>query len=220
MKVNEIFKSISGESIEAGRLAIFIRLFGCQLACSYCDSTYACYGDDYVEMSISEILHKVNELHCNKIVLTGGEPLLQVDSYDLIYELVKSGYSVEIETNGAVDLFKLRYETDILLDYPDKVIVTMDWKCPSSKMRHKMIPSNLSELRPTDVLKCVVGSKEDLDEMKRVSTLTAAQVFVSPVFGQIEPKDIVQYMIDNELNDVRFQLQIHKYVWPSNMRGV
>ena len=131
-----------------------------------------------------------------------------------------SGYSVEIETNGAIDLFKLFHETDIITDYPDKVIVTMDWKCPTSKMLHKMIPSNLSELRSTDVLKCVVGSKEDLDEMKRVSRLTNAQVFVSPIFGHIEPKDIVQYMIDNELNDVRLQLQIHKYVWRSDMRGV
>ena len=220
MKVNEIFKSISGESIEAGKLAVFIRLFGCQLACSYCDSTYSCYGDDYVEMSIPEIIDKVEELHCKKIILTGGEPLLQSDAYDLIYELVKSRYFVEIETNGAIDLFKLFNETDIITDHPDRVIVTMDWKCPTSGMLHKMIPSNLMELRPTDVLKCVVGSKEDLDVMKRTLQLTQAQVFVSPVFGQIEPKDIVQYMIDNELNDVRLQLQIHKFIYPVDMRGV
>ena len=220
MKINEIFKSISGESIEAGKLAVFIRAHGCNIVCSYCDSRYACEGNDYTEMSIPEIIDKVETFHCKKIILTGGEPLLQSDAYDLIYELVKSGYSVEIETNGAIDLFKLFNETDIITDYPDRVIVTMDWKCPTSGMLHKMIPSNLMELRPTDILKCVVGSKEDLDVMKRTLQLTQAQVFVSPVFGQIEPKDIVQYMMDNELNDVRFQLQIHKYVWRSDMRGV
>ena len=212
MLINEIFKSISGESIQAGRPAVFIRTFSCPLRCKWCDSLYAVEGDDYKEMSVSEIVDEVIQLNCNYIVLTGGESLIQHDVMDLIYHLIDIGCHVEIETSGAVDIDEV-----VRLD---NVTVTMDWKCSSSGMIDKMSPERLYKLRAKDVVKCVVGSLQDLEEMHSLLDHTAAQIFVSPVFGMIEPKDIVEYILNNNLNTVRFQLQLHKYVWPSDMRGV
>lgn len=215
MKINEIFLSISGESFEAGKPAVFIRAHGCNLRCSYCDSLYAVEGLDYTEMTVDEIVTQVSQFECEKIIFTGGEPLDQLDAIELIGRLLTDGYNVEIETNGAVDLAILdRFTNDA------NMTITMDWKCPSSNMRKKMIESNLRKLRSIDVLKFVVSSAEDLDEMQEVSKVTSAQCFVSPVFGKIEPKEIVEYILENKLFDVRFQLQIHKIIWDSNLRGV
>lgn len=216
MKINEIFRSISGESKFAGAPAIFIRTFGCNLLCSFCDSLYAVQGADYKEMSIDDIMKEISQYDCKRIILTGGEPLIQQDSTDLISTLLENDYFVEIETNGAVNLEP----------YIDKfgdnenLLYTMDWKCPSSNMNSKMLANNLELLGSEDVVKCVVGSQEDLNEMERIVKQTEAQVFVSPVFGKIDPKDIVQYVLDNNLNTVRCQLQLHKYIWPVDMRGV
>lgn len=212
MQINEIFRSISGESIQAGKLAIFIRTQHCPLTCSYCDTTYALSGDNYTIMSVDEILRFIEQWSTKYVVFTGGEPLIQPDAFELVAKLIELGYHVEVETCGAVDI------SDVV--GTAGVTVTMDWKCPSSNMTSKMLETNLKLLTKDDVLKCVVGSEEDLNEMKRVSCLTRAQVFVSPVFGNIEPKEIVHYLEDNNLDNVRFQLQIHKYVWDKDMKGV
>ena len=177
-----------------------------------CDSMYAVDGNEYEDMTVDEILAELSKYTCKYVVFTGGEPLIQKDALDLIYKLTENGYHVEIETCGAVDI------ADVV--YLDDVTVTMDWKCPSSKMTSKMISSNLALLTNKDVLKFVVGSQEDLDEMKRISFQTSAQVFVSPVFGMIEPKEIVEYMIKHNLNSVRLQLQLHKLCWDPSMKGV
>lgn len=211
MKITEIFKSISGESIQAGYPATFIRTHGCLLRCSYCDSMYAVEGDGYGNMSIAEILETVLKLNCKRIVLTGGEPLIQHDAFDLVQELLAYGCSVEIETCGAVDISKY-----IL----PGVIVTMDWKSISSGMNGRMLPSNLSKLRDTDVLKFVVSTEDDLEDMAKVSTQTKAQCFVSPIFGKIDPQEIVMYLIQNDLNNIRIQLQLHKIIWDPNRKGV
>lgn len=212
MLINEIFKSISGESVQAGRLAVFVRAFSCPLRCSYCDSLYAVEGNDFKEMTVYEVMDEIEALNCHYVVFTGGEPLIQKDAIELIEKLTNNGYHVEVETSGAVDISEV-------VKF-DNVTVTMDWKCPTSGMKSKMLDNNLNLLRESDVLKCVVGNDRDLDEMRRVTLKTYAQVFVSPVFGRIEPKEIVEYMMKHNLNDVRFQLQIHKCVWPENMRGV
>ena len=212
MQITEIFKSISGESVQAGRPAIFIRTHGCLLRCSYCDSMYAVEGSDFKNMQIADILEACRKYTCKYVVLTGGEPLIQSDALELIRCLVDDGYQIEVETCGAVDI------SDIA-SMPN-VTVTMDWKCSSSNMRNKMIESNLQLLDQSDVLKFVVGSYEDLDEMRRISSKTVAQCFVSPVFGQIDPKDIVEYILDNNLDYVRVQLQLHKLIWDPNMKGV
>jgi len=212
MLINEIFKSISGESIQAGRPAVFIRTFSCPLRCSWCDSMYAVEGDDFKDMTVDEVFAEVEALNCKYVIFTGGEPLIQQDAVQLILKLAVNNYHVEIETSGAVDISGV-----VGLG---NVTVTMDWKCPSSGMTSKMLESNLTHLYRSDVLKCVVSNEEDLDEMQRISALTRAQVFVSPVFGRIEPKEIVEYMMKHNLNDVRFQLQLHKYVYSMDARGV
>lgn len=209
MKITEIFRSISGESVNAGLPAIFIRTYGCPLRCSYCDSMYSVDGGEFTEMSVDYIMDELKKYSCKYVVLTGGEPMIQSDIKDLLRELRLSGYDVEVETCGAIDISEI-----------DCDIVTMDWKCPSSGMNDKMLESNLESLGWDDVVKCVVSTKEDLDEMKRISSMTSAQVFVSPVFGQIEPVEIVNYILDNNLDDVKIQLQLHKIIWDPNKRGV
>ena len=212
MKINEIFRSISGESINAGYLTIFIRAFSCNLRCSYCDSLYSVEGNGYTEMSVDEIVEFIGQWTTKRVVYTGGEPLLQHDAKDLIFKLANGGYIVEVETNGAVALDSFPKS--------DSIIYTMDWKCPSSGMNDKMIAHNLSLLRENDVIKFVVGSEEDLDEAAKIIQQTSATPFISPVFGNIEPRDIVFYMKDHNMDTARFQLQLHKYVWPIDMRGV
>ena len=214
MKISEIFLSISGESSGVGLLTTFIRMFGCNCDCTYCDSIYSIRGTDYEDLTIHEIMQRVHELDCSRIILTGGEPLLiQSNAEDLIRRLVMEGYDVEIETNGAIDLKPFRkYSAQF----------TMDWKCPSSGMNDKMIFENLKVLNHHDVLKFVVGSKEDLEEALRIVPLTEAQCYLSPVFGKIEPAEIIEFMKEHKdvFKDARFQLQIHKFVYNPEARGV
>lgn len=221
MQINEIFNSIEGEGIRSGYLATFIRTQGCNLRCIYCDTKYSWdENNGFVDMSINEIIDKCRELGNRRITLTGGEPLLQQDAVKLVEDLTKEGFEVNIETNGAVDLKPLIKNDDI---ERHNLIITMDWKSPSSLMRDQMIWSNLLLLQQQDVLKFVVGSHEDLMDM--VQTLLATEnvsysVFVSPIFGQIEGREIVEFMKQYHLEKVRLQLQLHKYVWPPEMRGV
>lgn len=220
MKINEIFKSISGEAARAGFPVIFIRTYGCNLRCTYCDSMYAIEGGDYITMDPQGILKECENLGVKRVILTGGEPLLQPDMPELVDLLCNNGYEVEIETNGAVDLqtfhTKLKTKRNDLLSY------TMDFKSLTSGMSYKMIMDNVEFLTVKDVIKFVVGGKHDLEHMKAVlkSCKVMAQVFVSPIFGDIEPAEIVQFVLDNDLNDVRVQLQIHKLIWSPDKRGV
>ena len=215
MKINEIFCSINGESRFVGLRTVFVRTFGCNILCNYCDTLYAVKGNDFKEMAIYEIIREVDKYECKRVTLTGGEPLIQRDAIDLIDALIHKGYIVEVETNGAVDLSNL-----VDKNYGNQLLITMDWKCPGSGMRDKMIESNLEILRYDDVVKCVVSDRIDLDEMKRIYSLTDATVYASPVFGRIEPKEIAEYVINEKLNYVVCQLQIHKFIWPADMRGV
>lgn len=223
MKVSEIFTSIEGEGIRAGYPAIFIRLFGCNIRCTYCDSQYACIGNDYKEMTVQDVVNAVHEFddqyHISRVTLTGGEPLLQEpEVYELIEVLTTQDYEINIETNGAVSIQNVMTTGD-----PKNIIVTMDWKSVSSGMSEFMLVDNLQYLRKQDVLKFVVGTNEDLDQMLSVLNRfpdLPCSIFVSPVFGQISPATIVEYMLSHKLSDVRIQIQIHKYIWDPNMRGV
>lgn len=225
MKVVEIFNSIEGEGSRAGYLATFIRLHGCNLRCSYCDSLYACTGDDFKEMAYMDIIDEVNKYSCKRVTITGGEPLIHDDIYKLVRALIACGYFVNIETNGSVAIDKLieslssEFSTDCINQH---VMFTVDWKSYSSRMSKYNLPDNLRLLSAKDVLKFVVGCEQDLDQMKDLLSHHElnCQVFVSPIFGDIEPKEIVEYLQRNGLNQVRFQLQIHKFVWPADMRGV
>lgn len=216
MQINEIFVSLNGESVLSGLRTIFIRTYSCPLRCSYCDTKYSWEGNEFEIMPVPEIMDKIKDLNCKRVTLTGGEPLIQQDAPELIRALLNEGYHVEIETNGAVDLepFVLEFDDE------DKLTYTMDWKCPSSGENGRMIHKNLDLLGFDDVIKFVVGSEPDLDEMRYISEKTNAQTFVSPVFGSIELKDIANYILDHEMNSARLQIQLHKIVWPVDMRGV
>ena len=215
MKVVEIFKSIDGEGIRAGFPVTFIRLAGCNLRCEYCDTTYSYDVSKAKEMTIPEILASVSSLNCKRITLTGGEPLIHDSVEGLIRMLVRRGYEVNIETNGSVDITP--YVNSL-----GNPIITMDYKCPCSGMEDKMLKSNVSRLRRTDVLKFVVGSAKDLLRCHEISCCNdiKSQIFISPVFGKIEPKEIVDYVISHNMNDCRVQLQLHKIIWDPELRGV
>lgn len=213
-RVSEIFSSIDGEGIRAGYPVTFIRLHGCPLSCSYCDSTYATEGDDYTLMSMEEIINVVYNKGLFRVTLTGGEPLNNEFAYDLVLELRNRGYEVNIETNGSFPIDRF--------SHLNNTIITMDYKCYSSGMTDKMDVDNFMYLRRQDVLKFVVGDINDLNQMRDILNQYRiyCNVFVSPVFGKIDPKDIVTYLLDNNLENVRLQLQMHKIIWNPNMRGV
>lgn len=216
-KVVEIFQSIEGEGKHAGLPSTFIRLYGCNLRCTYCDTMYGVEGNNYKQMTLDEILAVCNNAKIKNVTITGGEPLIHPEIKTLIDTLTFSGYRVNIETNGAVDI--TRYLSNRY------VLITMDYKCPSSGMEDKMLISNLDKLRPTDVLKFVVGSKEDLDKAKDIivehDLSNKCKIYFSAVFGNIEPKDIVTYILHHEqLLNCYVQLQLHKYIWEPDKKGV
>lgn len=211
MNVIEIFKSIEGEGIRAGLPAVFIRLAGCNLRCSYCDTKYSYDITNSVEMSISQICDTVKRFNCSRVTLTGGEPLIHNGVDELIWDLTHQGFEVNIETNGSVSISPFCISN---------TIITMDYKCPSSKMEEFMFLENLNFLRNTDVLKFVVGNYEDLDKCRVIGSNLSTNIFISPVFGKIEPKDIVNYILEHNMNNCRVQLQLHKYIWDPSQRGV
>jgi len=217
MRVCEIFDSIDGEGIRTGYPVTFVRLHGCNLNCNYCDSRYACDGEDYTFMTISQIVDKVNISGLGRVTLTGGEPLIHKDVVHLIDELSVDN-EVNIETNGSVDLSLL----DSLKNGRNNIIVTMDYKCKGSGMVDHMIVSNFDKLNENDVLKFVVSDKADLDDMRTIlqGNNIVCSVFVSPVFGRIDPKDIAEYIVSNKLTNCRMQIQLHKVVWDPDERGV
>lgn len=224
MKICELFLSIDGEGIRTGDTAVFIRKTQCNLRCSYCDSAYTFTNDEAVDMSVDEIVSKCVEIGkgCKRVTFTGGEPLYcrtpeqEEETVALINALTSSGFEVNVETNGAIPLEKW------LSCVRANGFFTMDWKSISSGMSKKMIESNLALLDENDVLKFVVGSTEDLDQMKQLleAHSVKAKCYVSPVFGKIQPVDLVNYVIDNKLHSVRVQCQLHKYIWDPNKRGV
>lgn len=216
-KVVEKFISINGEGSKAGQLAAFIRFQGCNLNCSYCDSKYANSDDaKYSLMTEEEIINYLNENKIKNVTLTGGEPLLQKNIKSLIFELLKLNYNVEIETNGSVNIKP--FISDL------RPIFTLDYKTPSSLMENYMNEKNYNYLTKDDVVKFVVGNQKDLITAKNIidkyDLINKAKVYFSPIYGQIDPKEIVAFMIENQLNGVNFQLQLHKYIWNPNMRGV
>ncbi|MCR4610712.1 MAG: putative 7-carboxy-7-deazaguanine synthase QueE [Lachnospiraceae bacterium] len=217
MQVVEKFVSINGEGTRAGELAVFIRFKGCNLSCSYCDTSWANEDDvSYEEMSAEEIFEYIKETGVSNVTLTGGEPLLQ-NNIDTLIDMIACDdmLRVEIETNGSVDISTFTRE---------RVSYTMDYKLPVSGMEQAMCYSNFNYLNEDDTIKFVVGSKEDLERsleiIKKYKLIGRCNVYFSPVFGKIDPELIVEYMKDNRLNDVRVQLQLHKMIWNPDKRGV
>lgn len=218
MKVVEIFKSIDGEGKRVGLPTTFIRLYGCNLHCSYCDTRYGCEGENFDVMSIPEIMDKVYALGVKSITITGGEPLIHSGIQNLIKRLVIEGFWVNIETNGSIPLII----PEPTKEHRTSLFYTMDYKCPSSDMEHKMELYNLTALTERDVLKFVVGTIKDLDRaLEIIETYEPkANIYFSPIFGKIEARDIVDYILAHKLYNCRVQVQLHKIIWDPDKRGV
>ena len=212
LTVNEIFHSIQGESTHAGRRCVFVRLTACDLRCSWCDTPYA--FDEGRKMSIDEIVVEVDRHGCDMVELTGGEPLLQKDVYPLIERLLAQGRTVLVETGGHLSLARV----------PAAVHTIMDVKCPGSGQSHTTDWDNLSRLDANDEVKFVIRDRADYeyacDVLARhpVAGRVAAVLF-SPVHGVLDPKTLSEWVLDDRL-PVRVQLQVHKYIWSPETRGV
>lgn len=216
MKVIELFLSVNGEGLKSGELATFVRFAGCNLRCPYCDTKYSYENPKYIEMSIDEIISKIESFKAYNVTLTGGEPLVQKDIDILIKKLSDKGYRVELETNGSVDISKYVGLKGVAF--------TLDYKGPTSLMEDKMLLDNYKYLTKNDVVKFVCGSTKDLEKARdiilkyKLDEIT--NPFLSPVFGEISLEGMVDFMKENNLNHVRLQLQIHKIIWDKDKRGV
>jgi 7-carboxy-7-deazaguanine synthase len=211
LKINEIYFSIQGESSKAGLPCVFIRLTYCNLRCTYCDTEYAFYeGKDY---SIDEVVEQVKKYNCRLVEVTGGEPLFQKESYDLLKRLCEEKFEVLLETGGSLPI----KEVD------PSVKIIMDLKCPSSGMVKKNLYENIDCLKLSDELKFVVGSREDYEWSKEIINKyklnNKCEILFSVVFGVLEPITLVNWILEDKLN-VRFQLQMHKYIWDPLAKGV
>lgn len=219
--IAERFVSVNGEGTHAGRLAAFIRFAGCNLRCAYCDTEWAQTADSATEqLSLDELVEWVAQHPVACVTLTGGEPTLQLGLGELAAALsaLDAIEVVEIETNGSVDLAPLANAR------PEKLQFTMDYKLPSSGMEDRMLPENFAVLGERDVVKFVAGTPEDLETMARIVRTHAlderCHVYLSPVFGKLEPATIVEFMKAHALTSATLQLQLHKIIWPHTERGV
>ena len=222
MKVVEKFISINGEGKRAGELAVFIRFKGCNLRCSYCDTLWALEPDCiFQEETPEEITQYILNTKIKNVTLTGGEPLIQPEIKKLIQLILESDSNIrlEIETNGAVLIKDFRVENSSRLSF------TMDYKLPSSGFENSMKIDNFQYLTKNDSIKFVSGSLEDLTKAKSIIDKydlinKEITIFISPVFGKIELTQIVDFMKENNMNDVRMQIQMHKVIWHPDTRGV
>lgn len=218
-RVVEKFVSINGEAHKAGMVAAFIRFAGCNLNCSYCDTKWANASNvAYEEMSAEEIYNYVKETKVRCVTLTGGEPLIQPNIDQLIRLLGQDeSLRVEIETNGAVDITPL-------VDIPGDIAFTLDYKSPGSGMSEHMIFENYKLLKKKDSVKFVVTDEADLKKACEIVDTyelnDKAQVYFSSAFAQISPAEIVDYMIKNHRTREKLQLQMHKYIWDPDRKGV
>ncbi len=210
--VNEIFHSIQGESIYSGRPCVFVRLTGCNLRCSYCDTTYA--YDEGVEMNLTDVLKKVDFYNCPFVEITGGEPLLQDETPILISRLLEKGYEVMMETNGSLDINMV----------DERCIRIVDIKCPSSGESEKNDLENLIRLNPKDQVKFVIGTRADYEYAKEITRLKKpgfpmSHILFSPVYGKMSHDKLAKWILEDRLQ-VRLHLQAHKIIWPEIQRGV
>ena len=213
LRVNEIFYSIQGESSYAGRPCVFVRLTGCNLRCSYCDTQYA--YDEGEELEVDEIALRVASHQCALVEVTGGEPLIQKDTPVLIRRLLEEGFEVLLETNGSQDMSEV----------DERCVKIVDIKCPSSGEADKNGLENLSRLTDKDEIKYVIGSREDYEYARKILDVMGLNPFrmnpvhFSPVFGQMDPRILAEWILEDRIN-VRLHLQLHKIIWDPEQRGV
>ena len=212
LKISEIFCSIQGESTYAGLPCIFIRLAGCNLRCDYCDTTYSYESD--ITLSTNDIITKVKEYDPVKLVeITGGEPLLQLEVYQLISSLHENGYTILLETNGSISLKEI----------PEYVIKIVDVKCPGSGEENSFLIENLEFInKEKDEIKFVLTNNFDYNWAKDFVmkyNLIDYEILFSPVSDKLNPQDLAKWIIEDKLT-VRMQLQLHKIIWDKDRRGV
>ncbi len=211
LKVNEIFYSIQGESTYSGKPCVFIRLTGCNLRCTYCDTEYAFY--DGQKMTIDSILKKIKKWNCSLVEVTGGEPLAQKGTIELLKILLNNNYKVLLETSGSIPLN----------DVPYNIIKIVDFKCPSSGMKDHNLWSIIDDLNNNDEIKFVIGSHQDFkwaqNKINKLNLTTKTSVILSPVFNKIKLQTLANWILETNL-DVRLQTQLHKHIWDPNTRGV
>ena len=212
LTINEIFHSVQGESTYAGRPCVFVRLTACDLRCSWCDTPYAFHEGR--KRAIADVVAEVERYDCSLVEVTGGEPLLQEDVYPLMDELVARGKTVLLETGGHRSTARV----------PDPVVTILDIKCPASGESERMDWENLNRLRPRDEVKFVINDRADYEYARDAIARhelaeRAAAIHMSPVHGVLNPKTLSEWVLADSL-PVRVQLQLHKYIWPADMRGV
>jgi 7-carboxy-7-deazaguanine synthase len=219
LRVNEIFHSVQGEGTRAGVRCVFIRLTGCHLRCTYCDTQYAFDEGDW--MTLDEILGRVRAYDCPTIEVTGGEPLLQSAVYPLLKRLADEFETVLLETSGTLSIAQV----------DPRVVRIVDFKCPSSGEMERNDWSNVELLRPTDEVKFVIGTSADYEWARNVihkyDLASRCPVLFSPVTQppnareplRLDPEQLAKWLLDDRL-DVRLSLQLHKIIWPTRTRGV
>lgn len=219
LDVAEMFISINGEGTHSGQLAFFVRLCGCNLRCSYCDTMWANQPDvPHIKMTAEEIYEEICKSKIHNVTVTGGEPLNKEGISELLELLAKDRrLYVEIETNGSIPLKPF-------MSIENRPSMTMDYKLPSSGMEKSMCIENLTLLEKKDTLKFVAGSIQDLERARSIinkyKLIERCSVYISPVFGKIQPDEIVEFMKQHRMNGVTLQLQIHKFIWEPNAKGV
>ncbi|HKY21015.1 MAG TPA: radical SAM protein [Vicinamibacterales bacterium] len=212
LSINEIFYSIQGESTYAGRPCVFVRLAGCDLRCSWCDTSYA-FAEGQ-KMSIDDVIRQVEAFGSPLVEVTGGEPLLQEDVYPLMDRLLDGGRTVLLETGGQIDVSRV----------PGAVIKVMDVKCPASGESDKVEWGNIDRLGSRDQVKFVIQDRADYEFARATVKRHAldrrcAAVLFSPVHGVLTPQDLSEWILEDRL-PVRLQIQLHKHIWGANVRGV
>jgi 7-carboxy-7-deazaguanine synthase len=213
LKVNEVFYSIQGESSFAGLPCVFVRLTGCNLRCSYCDTQYA--YDEGNTLKIDEIIAEVGSYECPLVEITGGEPLIQEETPALIQGLLDEDHEVLLETNGSQDISRV----------DERCVRIVDIKCPSSGEEDKNDLKNLILLTDKDEVKFVIGDRGDYEYAKRVLNLIPAYptrktaVHFSAVYGETDPKTLAKWILEDHLS-VRLHMQLHKLIWGQGQRGV
>jgi 7-carboxy-7-deazaguanine synthase len=209
--INEIFHSIQGESSHMGRPCVFVRLTYCNLRCSYCDTEYAFYEGK--EMSLEDIMNEVRSYKCTLVEITGGEPLAQEGVHELMRLLCDEGHEVLLETGGSLDISRV----------DPRVKRIVDFKCPSSEMVKKNHWQNVDHLKRGDEVKFVIGDRQDfdwaVDMIGKHRLIERCPVLMSCVFDVLQPVELAGWILESRLN-VRFQLQMHKYIWEPATRGV
>ena len=211
LRINEIFFSIQGESTYAGLPCVFVRLTYCNLRCSFCDTEYAFFEGEY--KSFEEILSEIKKYNCSLVEITGGEPLVQKNVLAFMTLLCDEGYDVLVETGGHMDISGI----------DARVKRIMDIKCPGSGESGKNYWSNLESIKESDQIKFVISDRDDYDWAKGIiekyDLNKKCPVLLSPNFDKINNKMLAEWILADRL-DVRFQLQMHKYIWAPDQRGV